>query len=618
MFAPPTISRCWFRECFAILLVVLLSSLTFAQAANDNCADAIAITPGSVAGNTSGSNSDGEENCAAASDSPSVWYSYTPTEDSLVNVSTCPGATYDTALAVYSGCPGTFANLITCNDDACGLQSGVAFQGDAGETYLIRVSGFSGESGNFTLLLSATDIGSVSGPDVVYSDCTDVFYWGSDGTTHGYSLGSNTCNIGDQNLEWDQSSPLLAMNAYRLHDGRIEQIGMSWLKNATFAAAGSGPCGICNGAGGSVLGAGCLDIYSSGFNGGSFVLGPRSQCNAFTGSYPGPSGTINNNTDKRLQIEESDLGTPGALYFIEGVYVAADDAAAGNAGNNASYRRVQLGAGFDLDLQDTMEVGLAAIYAWRDYGGGGPGNPDPAVEIQEVTVPDEGTFVIGSKVTDLGAGSYRYDYAVFNLNSHRSGGSLSIPIPAGAQISDVGFHDVDYHTGEPYDNTDWDSVVGTNSIVWSSPETFAENQNSNALRFGTLYNFWFTADVQPSVGSATLGLFRPGTPSAISFDVPLPEGTLAGPEFVRGDCNNDGDFNIADPIVYLNVLFQGAATPSCLDACDMNDDGASNIADAISALDVLFGSLTSLPSPFLACGTDPTSDSIDCVSFNCP
>ena len=94
--------------------------------------------------------------------------------------------------------------------------------------------------------------------------------------------------------------------------------------------------------------------------------------------------------------------------------------------------------------------------------------------------------------------------------------------------------------------------------------------------------------------------------------------------FIRGQCNEDSAFNIADAIRLLGFLFPGAnpADPlPCPDACDSNDDGAVNIADAISMLSALFGSPPTSPAaPFPSCGTDPTGgDPLDCpVAAACP
>lgn len=91
------------------------------------------------------------------------------------------------------------------------------------------------------------------------------------------------------------------------------------------------------------------------------------------------------------------------------------------------------------------------------------------------------------------------------------------------------------------------------------------------------------------------------------------------PSLVRGDCNADGLFNIADPIFFLGYLFSMGTTPGCLDSCDSNDDGQTNIADAIRSLSALFGGGASPPAPFPSCGPDPTVDSLSCLAFPpCP
>lgn len=589
---------------------------------NDDCIDATPITAGSYSGTTTGNNNDGDVGCGAGSGSPSVWFSYTATEDTGLNIDTCDaGTNYDSVLSVHTGCPGTTGNQLACNDDSCDLQSGIfgLFVAE-NETVYIRVAGFNGSAGDFVLNVDEFDPGSVMGPDVVYTDCQSITHWGDLGGIHGYSLGSFTCNIGDQNLQWGGTTPLLAMNAYRLMDGRLEQIGMSWVKNGTGAAAGSG-CGLpCNGQGGGVLGAGCLDVYGSSFNGGHFVLGPRSDVNAFDGTYPGQSSGGSSVIDERLQIHETDLGLPGAIYFVEGVYVAPDDAAAGNAMNNASYKRVDVEVDFDLDVEGTQQIGIPAIQAWQDHGLGVDA-PDFSVELTTADIPGEGRFHVAHKVTDLGGGTWRYDYAVFNLNSHVSGGSYHVPVPSTVNITNIGFNDVDYHTGEPYDNTDWGVIVDSSGVTWSSPETFAQNPDSNALRFGTMYNFWFDADTAPELANATIGLFRPFTPSSIDVQVSVPsDGVVV--EYLRGDCNEDGVFTLADALDLLDYLFpqsQPGPTLGCDDACDINDDGEHDLSDPITALDIMFVSGGMPPAPFPGCGTDPTMDALGCDAHaGCP
>lgn len=577
---------------------------------NDDCVNAIVATPGSYIGDTAGNNTDGATSCGASA--ASVWYQMTATEVTM-RASTC-GSNFDTVVSIHTACPGTAANEIGCNDNSCGLQSSVTATVVVGQTYFIRVSG-NGAAGNFTLLLENFDGTLIGGADVVYSDCTGISKYGPVGSIYAYSLGSNTCNIGDENLSWGSVTPLLGMNAYRLSDGRLQQIGMSFVKNGTGAAAGGGCGPPCNGQGGSVLGAGCLDIYGSGFNGIQSILGPRSTVNGFTGSYPGASGPSGTAIDKRLQIEQADLQAPGT-FFVEGVYVAPDDAAADNALNNASYKRVTVTGSMDLNVVGAMAVGEPAIFAWQDHGLG-VNTPDPSVTIDAVDVPSEGRYFVGHKATDLGGGNWRYDYAIFNLNSHRSGASFSVPLPSGAAVSGVGFHDVAYHSGEPYDGTDWSSSIANNSITWSSPQTFAQNPDSNALRWGTMYNFWFECACAPATATATMGLFRPGTPSEITQVVTAP-GTGSSVDFTRGDCNDDTSVNLADAVFLLTYIFSNGAAPTCFTACDGNDDDNIDISDPVAILSAVFlGS--SLPGPYPNCGVQGVPGTLDCNIFaGCP
>ena len=391
------------------------------------------------------------------------------------------------------------------------------------------------------------------GPDVILQDPYEAVFQGAVGGINGYALGSRTCNIGNQNLIWaSNGTPGYAMNAFRLHDGRLVQIGQSWVKRACCAAAGSG-CGLgCNGQGGGVLGAGCLDVYGAGWNAGQSRLGPRSGINAWTGVFAAGHTTTGNAIFKRLQILATDMSPvnfPGAQYFVDGVYVGSDDATAGNRLNNATYRRATI-SGTTMTVQGTAQISKPAIFAWREHGGGA-NVVDATVTIQPVDVPNEGRFFVGHKVTDLGNDRWRYDYAVYNLCSDASGGSFSVPLNAGVNVTpgSQGFKDVDYHSGEPYANTDWTMSIQDGLIRWSSPQTYAENQNSNAIRWGTMYNFWFEADSGPEDAEVNMGLFKPHTPNSVSFTVSVPTGDC------EADFNLDGVHNVPDIFAFLTAWF---------------------------------------------------------------
>ncbi len=124
--------------------------------ATDECAAAHTACPGTIyTGTTVGATNDGSANCAASGTSPDVWYRYTPSEAGTLTVSLC-GSSYDTAISVHTGCPGNTSNQIACNDDYCGLQS----QDSASVTpgaYWIRVTGYSGDAGSFTMELTGPD-----------------------------------------------------------------------------------------------------------------------------------------------------------------------------------------------------------------------------------------------------------------------------------------------------------------------------------------------------------------------------------------------------------------------------------------------------------------------------
>ena len=204
----------------------------------------------------------------------------------------------------------------------------------------------------------------------------------------------------------------------------------------------------------------------------------------------------------------------GATYYAEGHYVARDDAAAGNALNNASYRRVTVGGAPTYSLTHDRHLLRAAAGDLRLAGA-----RTPTVVLVDVDVPGPiaERYYVARKVTDLGGGLWHYEYAVHNMNSDRAARAFTVEFPVATAFTNVGFKGISHHSGEPYATDDWTVSTTANSLTWSTA-TFATNPNAHALRWATMFNFWFDADQPPADSIVhTLDLFKPGDPSAVEF-----------------------------------------------------------------------------------------------------
>lgn len=484
-----------------------------------------------------------------------IWFAWTAPDDDGFTISTCGLTTIDSKIAVYDGTSCPTASPIACNDDACGTQTEVNFQAFAGNQYLVRIGNYPGAAagiGSFLIEAQGMTGGSCSNPatgaDVIVGDLIGVENYGGLGNQSAFAIGTTSCNIGTQELLWianNNEHPVIGQNIYRLDGGRFEQIGMGWLKHGFTALQGS-LCCTCNSSGtGSRLGVGCSDPYSASLNGIQPSLGPRSEVNAFTGAFPYPFvNGFNQGGDrvfKRIQVENSDIDPaqrPGAQFFGEGHYVTPDDAGSGNGFNNVSYRPMAItgaqSGGFAMQLTGSTMRTAPAIQAWKDS--------DPSVNLQDVQIAGEGLFMVGSNAYDNGDGTWNYEYAVYNMNSDLSGQSFSVPIGSGVNVSGDGMSFPDYHSGEPYTNTTWAANVSGGAVTWQT-QTHAVNANANALRWGTVYSFWFVADTAPESKSASLGLFKPGNPGAQQVDVMGPMDGAGGPtvtNYCSANANSTG------------------------------------------------------------------------------
>jgi hypothetical protein len=391
----------------------------------------------------------------------------------------------------------------------------------------------------------------------------DFVYYGQSGGIGAYSFATTSCNPGTAQVVWTSSNhPVIGQNIFRFKNGRFEQLGQSWLKHG-FCAVNEAGCGSCQSTPCSTLGIGCADTYWATLNDGQGG-GPKWQVNAANGinnpNYPAPTG--NATIRGRLQVLISDIdptvgGNGDAEYFAEGQYVSRDTCDDANGSIANAWRRINVVAFNNLDGGGPTNVNEPAIFAWRDF--------DPSVQVQDVYTgefPGSGRFTIGSTVS--GTGPWTYRYCVQNISSDRSGYSFELPVDDSIALSNVFFRDVDYHSGEPFSNTDWTFEHTGGVARWRSTQTFAENANANALRWGTMFTFEFTANSAPLTGPAELTLFKTGTGNDVNvFNVQMPGGQPAvGTAFCSGDgsgaicpCLNFGN---PDRGCSNGTFFQGA------------------------------------------------------------
>jgi len=447
-----------------------------------------------------------------------------------------------------------FANALGRPSDA-GSVVGKISVGAAMQPIEIRHLDANGNVKSATLpAMHQPGVGTVPGPDVIVGDLIDLVQLdnGAVNGRVGVSLGTDACNKGTVDVEWialpDNRHPFIPQNLYRMSGGatnneRFEQIGQSWGKHA-FAAASSDDCNFgCNGVGGDHLGSGCSDAYGAGLNGAQDLIGSRAWVNPFTGFFaqnPDPNdhiGHMHDSTSHRILVNVDDLNTSlntGATYFTEANYIVPHEGTwcqahpdQCNQYNNASYRQcsvIGINQPFSFNFVGNTFRERPAIMAWTGATVSAAIQPDPG---------NDGIWFMGYKVTGPNAGLWHYEYALYNQNLDRAIQSFSVPLGPGVNISRIGFHMPPQHPGFPHDGTQgdagysstpWNVTQDASSITWST-ETFATNQNANAIRFATMYNFRFDADQAPNPTAATVGFFKTGSPITVAIQAPAGSGT---------------------------------------------------------------------------------------------
>lgn len=366
--------------------------------------------------------------------------------------------------------------------------------------------------------------GSAVAPDVQTMGVRDVMLWnvtsltalGRMGTfpngVNGLAMSTTACNVGTENIPWfapmDERHPVIAQQLYRLKDGRLEQIGIAWVKHG-FLSTNSSGCGTCQNPGtGTLLGVRCTDTYGAGLNGDRRWLGPRDEVNPLTGRWTcrgsffagfqddcvDRRGGSFNPVEHRLEVRDADLNVPGAIFLFEAYYISQEDF---DRYNNAAWRSVNAswnGSSWSFSGQSGQTQG-PVILSWGD--------------MRNIATPnDEGDAIVAVRVTDRGNGTYNYDYAVYVHTLDRQVRTFAVPLAPGTNVTNVSFRDIDQ---DP--NNDWRATVAADHIRWEGAPFGGQNQNP--IKYGMLYNFRFDADRPPINAFTGLGLHKPGVMTGI-------------------------------------------------------------------------------------------------------
>jgi hypothetical protein len=384
------------------------------------------------------------------------------------------------------------------------------------------------------------------GPDIITGDigvAGGLAQFGSSGTQVGLGVSTTSCDAGNVPVDFillpNTNHPVIPHNLYRMSGGpgdneRFEQIGQSWVKHA-YGADQLDDCNLgCIPQDHAHLGAGCSDTYAVEQNANQNTLGSRALVNPFTGVFQSTasdhSGHVHTGTSHRILVEGSDLNTtlnPGASYYVEVQYISSQEYSwcqthpgECNMYNNSSYRRFAVSGTTSFTFSPLGEtVRMApAVKAWTGA----------SISTIEPAPGTDGRAFIAYKVTGPVSGVWHYEYAIYNENLDRGIQSFSLPLGCGIAVTNLGFHAPLNHPGFPNDgtvgdagfsNAAWTPSQNGSEVSWST-ETFAQNQNANAVRWGTLYNFRFDSDHAPVFTNATIGFFKTGTPVSVGILAP--------------------------------------------------------------------------------------------------
>lgn len=335
-----------------------------------------------------------------------------------------------------------------------------------------------------------------------------------------------TNNVAGPYAQTDQH-PFLIWNLYRIDaNGAITQVGRSGVKHAWLTINVGTGCESCNG--GHVLGRACSDTYGTGNNDNSSDLGPRREIIPATGQW-GRCRSIydtncdglqnaggNGNYDQRMRVAESAVdvaANPGASWLFESWYIVRDDINIHNTMATQPFTASWTGSVWQVtNGTNSYRLG-SAVSRWVASA------PVGSVARLDPLNVAEGEAQLGLRVTDLGGGNYRYEYAFMNLDFARAATAgaepnlevlrnngfdgIVLPLAAGATATNVVVADGDKDSGN-----DWLVTQDGGQLAVRAPN------DGSSLNWGSMLRIGFTIAAAPVETTATLEVTEPGTPAS--------------------------------------------------------------------------------------------------------
>ncbi len=553
-----------------------------------------------------------------------LWWTFTAGSSGVHTVSTCGTVSFDTDLEVYAGPCGALSPVGCSGDTAgcAGFTSVAEFNATAGVTYRIRIGGWSPTeigSGTFDISTSAppvpenctngVDDDGDGAVDCADPDCASdpicapppalLWTFSVPGATVGFPQGSGVAAF-STSISIEEAST----NTNFPNETQGFSLGLEndpALLTATALDLAPALAGLDGGNGPAFL---SLDLYANGVTAGVIYdffglisLNFAGSTEVLTVDYSTVAGSLAgspNAVTTSLTFSDS-VGAPA----VETVMVV----------DGANYGPAYSNAVISLEPQPFLFTFLAPALT-VDY--------PAATGVTSFTAP----FSIEEDPANNGFPNATQGFSMGIAHDASLLDATAItPLPALAALdsgSGPAFLDLDLYStgvtvGVVYD------FFGVETLSFSSATEVIEV--GYTTQGGTLAGaidptvtsiLWSNSIGSPPVESVLVVAASSVTPSYSNGSITLVPG-VGG--FRRMDCNVDGSTDIADAIAALSALFSGG-TVTCDDACDVNDDGSFDIADAIAALSVLFSGAPNPPAPYGDCGADPTSDTLECDTYN--